>query len=220
MCGRYTAPYFGKDLVKRYGLSNDLKFSQATYNASPGQILPVITKNSPLKGVMMKWGYIAPWEKDFARAKFKPINARADKLTGSFYSHSLKEQRCLIPTGGYYEWKKLKLDGKEQKEPYYFKVKNMDIFSLGGLYSKFTDAEGVDHYFFAIITCQPNSLQKPIHDRMPLIFSKDEEEKWLDTDKPLSMVKPFSSHSMEVWKVPNLVSSYKNDGPQLIKKLL
>ena len=115
--------------------------------------------------------------------------------------------------------KKFKLEGKEQKQPYYFKVKNEEIFSLGGLYSVHKDAEGVEHYFFCIITTSPNSLQKPIHDRMPLVISKSDEDEWFDSDKPTKLVKPFDSELMEVWRVPTLVSSFKNDGPQLVQKL-
>ena len=54
---------------------------------------------------------------------------------------------------------------------------------------------------------------------MPLIISKDNEDEWFDTDKPMKLVKPFDSDQMEVWRVPTLVSSFKNDGPQLIQKL-
>lgn len=219
MCGRYTTPFTSRDLEARFELSNNIGHFEPSWNSSPGQVLPVLTKNSPKKCQLMKWGFVAPWEKDFTKAKFKPINARNDKLTGGFYRQAVSENRCLIPASGYYEWKKFVLDGKEAKQPYYFKLKKQDIFSFGGIYSVHKDAEGIANYFFCIITCEPNSLQKPIHDRMPLIFSKEDEEKWLDTDKPLKMVKSLDSKLMEVWRVPTLVSSFKNDGPQLIEKL-
>lgn len=219
MCGRYTVPFEGKDLIKRYNLTTKLNSYTPTFNASPGQILPVVTKNSPKKVVQMKWGFIAPWEKDFTKAKFKPINARSDKLTNGFYRQSFNETRCLIPVGGYYEWKKYQMDGKVVKQPYYFRLKNEDIFSLGGFYSVHKDIGGLDHYFYTIITCEPNSLQKPIHDRMPLIISRNDEEEWLDTKKPLEMLKSYPSKLMEVWRVPTLVSSFKNDGPRLIEKI-
>ena len=54
---------------------------------------------------------------------------------------------------------------------------------------------------------------------MPLIISKNDEDEWFDTDKPMKLVRPFDSELMEVWRVPTLVSSFKNDGPQLIQKL-
>ena len=85
MCGRYTAPYEGHDLETRFELSRNVGFFEKTWNAAPGQMLPVVTKNSPKQGILMKWGFIAPWEKDFTKAKFKPINARDDKLSGGFY---------------------------------------------------------------------------------------------------------------------------------------
>lgn len=220
MCGRYTAPYSGKDIAARYGLTKTVKNFEPTYNAAPGMNLPVVTKNSPLKAQLMKWGFIPSWEKDFTKAKFKPINARGDKLTGGFFRQSFMSSRCLIPCSGYYEWKKFSLEGKVQKQPYYFTVKNLEIFSLGGFYSVHKDAGGVEHHFFTIITTSPNSLQKPIHNRMPLIIAKDKEEEWLETDSPIKLVIPFDSNDMEAIRVPTLVSSFKNDGPELIKPLV
>lgn len=219
MCGRYTAPYSGRDIANRYGLVKTVKNFQPTYNASPGMNLPVITKNSPLQASLMKWGFIPTWEKDFTKAKFKPINARDDKLSGGFFRQAFNSTRCLIPCSGYYEWKKYTLDGNEAKQPYYFTVKGEEIFSLGGFYSVHEDAEGTKHYFYTIITTTPNDLQKPIHDRMPIIIPRKKEEEWLETDKPMDFVKPFDSKLMDVWKVPTLVSSFKNDSPELIKPL-
>lgn len=215
MCGRYTVPYTGSDIEAKFELSNHVDKFEPTWNASPGSTLPVVTKNSPKKGIMMKWGFVAPWEKDFTKAKFKPINARNDKLTGGFYRQAFKVNRCLIPASGYYEWKKFTLEGKEQKQPYYFTAKSHEPMSLGGIYSVFEDAEKMKHYFFAIITVEPNSVQKPIHDRMPLIIDLKDRDKCFDTEKPLDLVKSYPSKLMETWRVPHL----KGDGPRLIEKL-
>ena len=219
LCGRYTRPFESDDLEDRFELSNNIGPIEQSYNVSPGEYSYIVTKNSPKKGVKMKWGYIAPWEKDPSKAKFKPINARNDKLTGGFYKQSFTSTRCLVPAGGYYEWRKLQIEGKPFKQPYYFKLKNEDIFSFGGIYSVHKDAEGKENYFYAIITTEPNSLQKPIHDRMPLIIPREKEDEWLDTDKPKELVKPFDSELMEVWRVNTWVNSGKEDGPRLIEKL-
>jgi len=164
----------------------------------------------------MKWGFIPHWA-DPTTMKLKPINARADKLGGGFYREAFKSSRCLVPAGGYYEWRKFTVDGKPQKQPYYFKLKKEDLFGFGGIYSVKKDKEGKEQYFFAIITTESNSLQKPIHDRMPLIIPKDKEDEWLETDKPSDLVKPFDSKLMEVWRIPTLVNSPRNDGPKLIE---
>ena len=218
MCGRYTIPYAGNDLEIRFELSNNIGVFEPSYNISPGETVPVITKNSPKKGVPMKWGFIPHWA-DPLTMKLKPINARADKLSGGFYREAFKSSRCLVPAGGYYEWRKFTMDGKPQKQPYYFKLKKEELFGFGGIYSVKEDKEGKEHYFFAIITTEPNSLQKPIHDRMPLIIPKDREDEWLETDKPMDLVKPFDSKLMEVWRISTLVNSPRNDGLKLIEKL-
>ena len=220
MCGRYTLPLADtQDLEIRFELSNNIGFFEKTWNAAPSMMLPVITKNSPKSGRLMKWGYIPFWVQNFAEPKGKSlINIRNDKLM-TYPKRDFLATRCLIPFEGYYEWKKYTLEGKQAKAPYYFTLKQGGISSFGGIYQVKKDAEGKEFYFFAIITTEPNSLQKPLHDRMPLIIDRKDEEEWLDTDKPLELVKPYDPEKMEVWRVPTLVSSFKNDGPQLIEKI-
>jgi putative SOS response-associated peptidase YedK len=52
---------------------------------------------------------------------------------------------------------------------------------------------------------------------MPLNIPKDKEDEWLETDKPMNLVKPFDSKLMEVWRISTLVNSPRNDRPKLIQ---
>jgi putative SOS response-associated peptidase YedK len=214
MCGRYTIPASKEIIKKRFGITNNLPDLRPTYNATPSQMLPVIIKNSPKKGYLMKWGFIPTWQ-EFKDAKFMPINARSDKLSGGYYREAFKNHRCLIPATGFYEWKKYKIDKKEEKQPYYFNLKDRELFSFGGIYSIKEDSEGTKHYFFAIITTPPNKVLKPVHNRMPLIIDPKDEDRWLDTDKPEILVKPYDG-AMKAIKVGKKVNNPENDGKELI----
>ena len=69
-----------------------------------------------------------------------------------------------------------------------------------------------------------NELMKPIHDRMPVILHEKDEGMWFDpqssdTDKLSTLLKPYPSGEMEVYKVSTIVNSPKNDIPTCIEPI-
>jgi putative SOS response-associated peptidase YedK len=76
---------------------------------------------------------------------------------------------------------------------------------LAGLYSTFTDADGVRALSVSIITVDPNSVLKSVgHHRSPAIIrSADEAQGWLSGSKQeaLELLRPFSDESMGVEQV-------------------
>lgn len=215
MCGRFGSAFSGSQLISEFDLSNKPRFKKS-YNVAPSQMILAVTKNSPNRGVMMRWQFVPEWQKP-AEAKFKPINARDDKLEGGFYRQSFHEKRCLIPASFFYEWKRVVVDGKEAKRPYLIKIKNEDVFGVAGIYSIHPDAEGTEHYFCAIVTTRPNELMKPIHDRMPVIIHKDDYDTWLagEVTDARRLLKPFDSDQMEAWRVGSEVNSPRNNNEEL-----
>lgn len=168
----------------------------------------------------MMWQFIPEWQKP-PEAKFKPINARDDKLEGGFYRQAFHERRCLITASFFYEWKRVVVDRKEEKRPYLIKIKDEDVFGMGGIYSVHTDVEGTEHFFCAIVTTTPNDLMKPIHDRMPVIIHKDDYDTWLagQASAAKKLLKPFDADQMEAWRVGSEVNSPRNDSEGLTKPI-
>ena len=75
-----------------------------------------------------------------------------------------------------------------------------------------------------IITTPPNERLAEIHDRMPAILERADEDRWLDsrvTDTALllSCLRPLPAERMEVYPVSRLVSSPGNEGPELVEPL-
>lgn len=219
MCGRYT---LGKPQVipKRFNTSNKLFLLNPSYNVAPSQTLPVIVKKSPNKISMMRWGFIPHWSKD---KKFNMINIRSETAKEKpYFNKILLNNRCLIPTDGFYEWKKVKLEKRLEKLPHYIFLKNHPVFAFAGLYSSIEDAEGKSYETFAILTCPPNFLVKPIHNRMPVILDRRDEERWLDPENKDSeslfkFLKPFPPSRMQAHPVSKLVNNPKNDFEELTK---
>jgi putative SOS response-associated peptidase YedK len=138
MCGRYGfSVKDAREVYDRFGVM-DLGRNivlQPRYNIAPGQLNPVILRQSPTRIDQMFWGLIPSWAKD-ETMRYKTINARvegiADKPT---YRKPFRYQRLLVPASGFFEWDK---SGKPSI-PYYFTLKHEPLFAFAGLYDTWTD---------------------------------------------------------------------------------
>ncbi len=218
MCGRYSLSKSKIELEERFQ-AEMLGSFQPRYNIAPTQLVPVITSDSPKGFSFFYWG-ITP---DFAKNKpvsQKFINAKAETVNqkASFKS-SFKSRRCLIPADGFYEWKKV---GKKTKIPYRFTIDSGEPFAFAGIWEEYENESGESKHTFLILTTEPNSLVKDIHDRMPVILNRKDEKTWLDkysTESTLlSLLKTYPTESMLSYTVSQQVNQIKNDDPSLIKK--
>jgi putative SOS response-associated peptidase YedK len=217
MCGAFgiTTP---ENILERFEVEPFGKL-EPRYNIRPTQETAIITRNSPNSGHIATFGFIPSWNKD-VKPKFMPINARSETIaiTGMF-KHAFEEYRCLIPATHYYEWQKFEFDGKPVKQPYLFKPKDQQLFSIAGIYSIRKDSSGIDHYTFAVITTKPNDVAKAVHDRMPVILHQDDEDTWLDknadTKELMHLMIPYENDQLETYKVSQEVNSARNDNERL-----
>jgi len=190
MCGFYLFEP-GHDFYERFGIQNRLDFLPKKVNATPGQVVPIIYQEKARVVQPMKWGLIPFWAKDQNIGK-KMFNARAESVIEKpAFRKAYKTQRCLVPSNGFYEWK----DENGKKIPYYFEVKDRPIFGFAGLYDVWEEpVGGREIYTYTIITTVPNEIVKPIHDRMPVILEKREENVWLNVSSSTlelqSLLKP------------------------------
>jgi len=178
MCGRVFQTYNMNQLLRIAGttlIQNSDKHT-ASYNLSPGEYLPVIKhtkapeENNRVLD-MMKWGY-QPYQTLL-------FNARAENPEQKrLFSPLINSRRCAIIVEGYYEWnaervpfvfrpkKKLSQNAEEDKPLHIF---------LAGLYAH----DGT----FVILTRGSIGDAKRAHNRMPVILSDEEIDKWLDCEK-------------------------------------
>ena len=92
------------------------------------------------------------------------------------FSSSLKQRRCVIPSTGFFEWKKV--EGKKNKEKYLFNIPGSNMVYMAGIYNEF---EGEEKY--VILTTGANASMKNIHHRMPVILGENSIENWIYDDK-------------------------------------
>jgi len=222
MCGRFGSSFTTEDLVARFDLNNFVNL-KPNYNIAPSYFIPAIVKKGSRKVGLMKWGFIPHWMKP-GLAKIAPINARGDSLEKPYYKDAFTNTRCIIPFSWFYEWKKTNLDGKQDKIPYLIKVKNQKIMGFAGIYSKHEDEEKRHMYTCAIVTTTPNSLIKTIHNRMPVILPKENEDDWLNDNINKNifqkLIIPFPPDKMESYRISKDVNSPENNSIDITKPLI
>ena len=217
MCGRYGFSQPEK-LSERFHTDNQLSYLTPRYNVAPSQDMPVVVHHDRNHVELMRWGLVPFWAKD-EKIGYKMINARAETLAEKpSFRKALALKRCIIPADGFFEW--MKLD--REKIPYYISLKNHSLFGFAGLYDIWHDKQGKELKTYTIITTEPNTVMKPIHDRMPVILEKGDEEAWLNPDETdperlLPLLHPYPAHDMEAYPVSRLVNSPKHDTKEVIE---
>ncbi len=169
MCGRFTI--FSEDEIEEIReiiqdvsvLLSDEDKSVLGRDAYPSSKIPVITKEKQLK--LMEWGF-QKWD-DENKVIF---NARSETvLTSRFFAPHVKAERCLIPAKSYYEWRKLP-DKKSEK---YRLFSEEGILFIAGF-------KRIEKDEVTMLTRDRAENIAFIHNRMPLILSKETALLWFD----------------------------------------
>ncbi|OLO29019.1 hypothetical protein BTR23_16735 [Alkalihalophilus pseudofirmus] len=219
MCGRFTLTADPSLLRDEFEIANEFE-TQYThrYNIAPSQnILSIINDGHVNRAGYLRWGLIPSWAKD-SKIGYKLINARAETLAEkASFKHAYKKRRCMVIADSFYEWKKV----HKNKVPMRIKLVNHDVFAMAGLWERWHSQEGNIIYSCTIVTTSPNLFMKDIHDRMPVILTKDAQDVWLNPsiEDPTilnTVLHPFPAHEMEAYEVSTEVNSPKNDSPALI----
>ncbi len=217
MCGRFAQIESLGSIIRTYLIDEERADVSPGYNISPGgPVISVILEGGRRVLTRFLWGLVPHWAGDPSRAR-KMINARAETVGDKpSFRAAFRSRRCLVPASGFYEWKR---EGRV-RVPYYVRLTSGASFAFAGIYEAWTPPSGPDVYTCAIITTTPNSLMKPIHDRMPVILSPDRHDAWIDSSTPagvaLTLLGPYPPGEMETYPVSTLVNSPGYDSPECI----
>jgi putative SOS response-associated peptidase YedK len=222
MCGRFTLTKNLKELAERFSasVSSESTPTAPRYNIAPTQNVIVVSDDGQRHLQQMRWGLIPSWAKDPAIGN-RMINARAETLSEKpSFRAALKKRRCIIPADGFYEWQKL---GKV-KQPVHIVLKSREPFGFAGLWEHWKSPEGEEILTCTIITTEANELLKTVHDRMPVILTREAEGMWLDPkiqepEQLLPLLKQYPPEAMEHYPVSRQVNSPAVDEPGNIERV-
>lgn len=209
MCGRYTLFSTLETIINRFSVTDNSIHSPAkNYNVHPGQnVLTILRKGQDISTEMMKWGFKLKW--DSASVEPKTIhNSRIESLQAkSTFKSIVKRQRCLIPTNGFYEWKK----STTGKLPFFIHIQRNELFAFAGIWTSEIDDKGAKRNSCSIVTKAANSKLTSIHSRMPVIVAKEMETRWLDEHShPPDLLDNLLSEPNEPNIYADIVSDYVN----------
>jgi putative SOS response-associated peptidase YedK len=218
MCGRFSMAVSLPDLLTRFPVSRAPSALNPLYNIAPSQNAPVILNDGERIMEELRWGLIPSWAKDPAIGN-KLINARAETIQEkASFKRPFQSRRCLVPADGFYEWRFTRTS--KGKIPMRIRLTSQEPFAMAGLWERWKNAEGKELRTFTIITTGANDALKPIHDRMPVILRRKDEEAWLDSNtqskRLTALLAPYPSEEMEAYEVSKLVNNAAVNSPDCI----
>lgn len=222
MCGRYAVTLPPEMMADLFNLLNRIDYPPR-YNIKPTEpIVAIWEQQGRRTGQLVRWGLVPAWVKD-PREFPLLINARAESMAEKpAFRGSLRNQRCIVPASGYYEWMKGE-DGKRQ--PYYITQADDAPMAFAGLYSTWMGPEGEEIDTAAIVTVEPNLEIASVYDRMPAILRGEEVvDRWLNTRdvdarEAQQLASPPPPGSMKYHRVGKAIGSSTAEGPELIRPI-
>jgi putative SOS response-associated peptidase YedK len=122
--------------------------------------------------------------------------------------------RCLIIADGFYEW-------DPAKQAFHITRSDRKPFAFAGLWSIWRGGDDDEVVrSCAIITTAANAAVAALHDRMPVILSRDAEAAWLDASIPsrrlVDLLAPLPVEQTAIRPVGPAVNDARYDGPECL----
>ena len=223
MCGRYSLIKLNQ-LLEYFPWINVPPGLRPRYNIAPTQPIVVVRAAASGRGrelVPMRWGFVPAWAKDPKNLPLL-IMARADGIADKpAFKNAFRRRRCLIPASGFYEWQ---ARGKGPKQPYAVRPAARGLVAFAGLWETWCGNDGSEIDTAAIVTTDANGTLCAVHDRMPVILSREGIGAWLDVasvgdEEAMKLVRPCPDEWLDMVPVSTRVNKVANDDPSLQEPL-
>ncbi len=210
MCGRYSVAR-PDELGETFELEESPPAVPLVprWNVAPTQEAPVVRRTAAGRRRLdlLRWGLIAPRATSPAGG---PINARSETVeTLPAFRDAFRARRCLVPADGFYEW--LRLEGR--RHPFHIRRRDRRTFAFAGLWSG----------SFTILTCPPNDVVRPLHDRMPVILPAAAWELWLapaaEPAELQALLVPWATDELEAVPVSTAVNRAGHEGADCVREV-
>lgn len=215
MCGRFSLTPTILDVLDSLNAQILCDLSPS-YNIAPSQDVCVARQGENGRElVKLRWGLVPFWMKELPKTTGL-INARAETVvTKPSFRAAFKHRRCLIPTDGFYEWKKV----DNHKQPYYIQKTDKDLFTFGGIWEHW-EKDGNTIESCSIITTEANQQMQEIHDRMPLIIAPADYNTWLDANTNASeLLTSYPTADLNIYRVSTYVNNPANNSIKCIESV-
>lgn len=181
-----------------------------------------------------RWGLLPPFAKELAFSS-RTFNARRETLAEKpSFRGQLAKHRGIVPMNGYFEWRR-DTKGKRTKEPFYITPADGSLLYMAALVSWWkgpgshegpaASPDGSWLLSASVITREASGDLAEIHDRTPVMLTREAVDAWLDTGMDdrsaaqafiLDDVHLIDDGTLEVRPVDAEVGNVRNQGSHLI----
>ena len=196
MCNRARNRGEPETLFERFG-GECLVDKPRDNRFNPVELYPKTRAYVVREGNGKRWLDVMTWDVLHGAADWPMTNVRNLKLPQWRKLAETPANRCLIPLTEFCEWTPKKIDpgdGKPLKGEMWFAVDDQPVFAVAGFWQTIGDER-----CFAMVTCDPNELVKPIHPKaMITILAEADWDGWLNGsyDDAVALQKPYPAAAM------------------------
>lgn len=198
MCGRVTLTTpdvheVARQLEARISPA-DAALYRPRWNAAPTDRHWVV-EPSPQGRVLLptRWGF-----------RSGAINARSETVERVF-PKPFAQRRVVVPADGFYEW----TGPKSARRPVWFRPRASGMLYLAGLAETLPDGR----LGFVVLTTEAVGEVARVHDRMPVLLSRENVQAWLERPDSGLLV---PADILTGTEVSPRVNDVKNDDPSLL----
>jgi putative SOS response-associated peptidase YedK len=185
VCGRYSLALTDPGRLRgRFPIGESIEI-RPRFNVAPtDEVLTVTTDRAGApRGELLRWGLVPSWA-DSPQIGARLINARCETAADKpAFRAAFARCRCLIPAGGFYEWRRDPRAGAP-KQAFHITRDDGEPFAFAGLWSIWHGSGDQPLATCTIITRPANAAMAHLHDRMPVILDRAHEADWLDPHTP------------------------------------
>jgi putative SOS response-associated peptidase YedK len=141
-----------------------------------------------------------------------------------------------LPADGFYEWYAAEPAsggpgrGKPRKQPFFIHRSDGGLLVMAGLYEIWRDPgkppedDSAWLRTCSVITTEATDAAGHIHDRMPMVITRDAIDAWLDPEitdpeRALELLQVTEASALEAYGVSTEVNSVENNNPSLVQPL-
>jgi putative SOS response-associated peptidase YedK len=228
MCGRYVRKTGAVEIAHAFSAVDSGQHLALNFNISPtSDVFALRANGGEVRLEVMSWGLVPSWAKDVSRAA-SLINARSESVAEKpSFRNLIGRHRCVMPMNAYYEWKPMKVAGKAMKQPFAFfpgkgsAYDHDSHFAVASLWSTWRDGEGNELTTCVALTTEANDRVSQVHNRMPVLLTKDGVAQWLSDDvvAPMHLANDIPDEAVEYLAVSTDVNNARNHGLQLLEPI-
>lgn len=236
MCGRFVSASSLEQVAAHFDTPLPSFDAPRSYNVSPtADIVAVVGHGDVRRLETFRWGLVPPWAAE--PGKGPPLfNARSETAAvKNPFRRAFKQQRCIVPADGFYEWPKspTRTGSDERPLPHYITRTDGGMLAMAGLWERWwpppdaPDTSGSVSsrhvlHSASVLTTAANGFMAPIHDRMPVLLERSQWEAWLDPandgiDELLAMCAPAAEEVLRSHQVGRAVGNVRNDDQGLVE---